>query len=255
MMINFKLKNIDKIHPFGAAESPSLSWFGLTDADLSIELGKSTIFEYTKESRTQNFYNDYYLSRFIEDFTSLFERINESIPDSLYSIVSSFETIDLYLNQANQLLEKNHSDEFFDKYEKSTSWIHDRCLTSGHLIGGPLIWFIRKEQLIKIIWKSDYKLDNGVNLWTAGNGQIEMNYSKFVTDIEFFLDSFSKEMDKQVEQSLLKDWENIRIDKVNLKKEHTERKNEFYQLLNKLKASEKTDTNWNQIENSIREIK
>jgi hypothetical protein len=76
-MINFKLKELDKMAPWGQEPELSLHWFGLTDGDLWLIFGNQTIYEYSKEAMDfwgskPTPYNDYQLSRFIEDFTRLF---------------------------------------------------------------------------------------------------------------------------------------------------------------------------------------
>ena len=90
-MINFKLKDFDKIIPVGQEPNLRLSWFFLTDGDLWLTFGDQTIYEYSKEA-IQHFgdkttpYNDYYIVRFLEDFTELFRKISEPIPDSFFSL-------------------------------------------------------------------------------------------------------------------------------------------------------------------------
>lgn len=71
--INFQLRELDRIVPWGEREKGgNLHWFALTDALLWITAGKSTIYEYSeaalerwKEYENNPKYNDYYLILFI----------------------------------------------------------------------------------------------------------------------------------------------------------------------------------------------
>ena len=86
-MIHFKLKDIDSVIPIGN----DLNWFSLTDGELYLNVENYKLFEYTSQAM-QYFddktspYIDYYIARFLEDFTQLFMAIGESIPDHLYDL-------------------------------------------------------------------------------------------------------------------------------------------------------------------------
>jgi hypothetical protein len=49
-VINFILRELDKISPWGQEPELSLHWFGLTDGDLWLTFGNETIYEYSKEA-------------------------------------------------------------------------------------------------------------------------------------------------------------------------------------------------------------
>ena len=91
--INFVLRDIDKIVPWGEKRD-YLSWFGLTDSDLWIKAGDKTIYEYSGAARKfwecDIRYNDYQLSRFLEDFSRIFEYVRESVPPKYYDIIGGF---------------------------------------------------------------------------------------------------------------------------------------------------------------------
>ncbi|MDE5590379.1 MAG: hypothetical protein K2J60_14770, partial [Acetatifactor sp.] len=46
LKINFQLKELDKVKPFGEDADRSLHWFGLTDGFLWINAGTQTLYEY-----------------------------------------------------------------------------------------------------------------------------------------------------------------------------------------------------------------
>ena len=255
-MINFKLRELDKISPWGQESELSLHWFGLTDGDLWLTFGNETIYEYSKEAinywgNKSTPYNDYQLSRFIEDFTGLFGRISETIPVQFYDL-----TLDLkkFQSDAKKWLdiydtdEEDYSDFYFEEYDKLIPWTYQRTFDSGHLIGGPHLSFFRRNEKVRIAWETEHILENGISIWTAMDGSYEMNFINFIDKIKVFGQTFFSEMDKQVELALAKEWGNIKLDKQRLVAEHQERKADFFSALALLEQEPVDKTNWIEIE-------
>lgn len=251
LKINFKLQQIDKITPWGESPDFSMHWFGLTDSQLWIQAGGQTIYEYSYAAREyfgENIqYNNYQLSRFLEDFSELFPYLRESVPELFYEKINDFEG----QTYAWLMLHDEDEDNVFDKlyddeYTPLTAWYYDRMLDSGHLTGGPDIGCYRYGDRIKLCWKSDYQLENGSSIWTAPRGIFELQYKEFVSAVNEFYHSFFKEMDKQVDLAVQKDWGNVRLDKTRLIDEHAERKEFFNQKL-KLLSEPCNCTDWDAI--------
>ncbi|WP_343617479.1 DUF5984 family protein [Flavobacterium sp.] len=260
-MINFKLKNVEKIVPIGEKPNAYLSWFWLTDGELWLKFGEHTLYGYSQEA-LEHFesltpYNDYYIVRFLEDFTALFENINESIPDDFYRLTQNLNHVkdhaqkwlDLFETEEEQIM-----DSYRDKHYTILSWIYDRSFDSGHLIGGPLFSFFRCKNKIRIVWETDYVLKNGINLWTAKDGSFEMSFSDFIKEIKKFGIEFFEAMDKQIQFTISKEWEDIQIDKIKLISEHNERKLEFYKNLSLLEQKETEKTNWKEIDKLYKQM-
>jgi hypothetical protein len=255
-MINFKLKELNKIEPVGREPELMLSWFYLTDGYLWLTFGDRNIYEYTNVVIQQfegvvSIYCDYYLVRFIEDFTALFEKISEGIPAKFYDLTDNIDQFqkdnELWID-LNELDDRELDSLFWDKHEKLISWINERTLRSSHLIGGPKLRFFRFGDNVKIIWDTDHVLENGTKLWTAENGQYQMSYVSFVNGIRSFADAFFKTMDAQVELAITKEWGDITVDKKILVQEHKERKMEFYSKISLLESGPVVKTNWDEIE-------
>lgn len=248
-MFNFQLKHPDSIH-----WGNSMHWFALTDGEYWIDMGDVKLYEYNKALLTEidaekHTYLDYYIVRFIEDFTNLFENISESIPDRFYEIVKKHSTLDDYRSEIfswfDKATDQSTDDEaFYDEYELMKRWIYSRNLTALHMKGGPVIGFYRNGGKISVVWDTDAKTENSTRFWTAESGQMEMDYSAFIMQVEDFGLRFFSAMDKQVDIALYKDWGDIEIDKYRLFDEHKERKMEFEKKLDKLKNPSKQITNW-----------
>lgn len=254
-MINFKLIKFEETIPVGQKPNLSLAWFWLTEGDLWINIGNQTIYEYSKEAidtfeNKTSKYNDYFIARFLEDFTEIFEKISESIPLNFYSLTKNIKQ---FKNDAEKWLnifdtdDVKHSDFYFDEYDKLISWTYERNLNSCHLIGGPDLFFFRHKDKIRIVWDTEYTLENGIDLWTAKDGNFEMDFSNFVKEVKLFGEKFFYEMDKQIKLTVEKEWLDIKIDKIGLIEEHKERKIEFKKKLSFLEQ-EKREEKWIELE-------
>lgn len=247
--IHFQLQDLDKVSLFGTHPQKSIHWFGLTDGLLWIDICEQTIYEYTDEACSYFHnpvkYNDYQLSRFMEDFSATFLSVAVSIPEELYDHVEEFEmqTDDWKESHIN---EEDHAFTiFYDKeYCELMQWYFDRCFDSGHLVGGPYIGCFRFDDKIKVMWKSDCKLENGICIWTSKGGCVELEYERFVAAVKEFFDSFFVAMDKQVKNAIARDWGNVFLDKERLAQENEQRKENFYQSLSYLQ-NPRTDMGWN----------
>ena len=258
-MINFELKHIDETQPAGTDAELYMSWFWLTDGYLWLNLADSTLYEYSKDALKYfgiktSAYNDYPIVRFIDDFTELFKVINESIPDDIYQLT---ENLSQFLNDSQRWLDINDTDEeeysdfYFEEYDNLISWTYNRSFGSAHLIGGPRFSFFRNKDKIRIIWETEDKLENGIQIWTAKNGNIEISYTEFISQVKEFGNRFFTQMQDKVEIAVQKDWKDIQIDKKGLIKEHKERELDFWNQFTLLESDSTTKTNWKQ----VRELK
>lgn len=241
--INFVLRDIDDIVPFGENRD-HLSWFGLTDSDLWIDVGERTVYEYSEAAvkawgAKNSRYNDYYLSRFLEDFSGIFKAVGESVPRRLYDVSENFADImrswmDLRFPDDNDN-DEDGFDKFLDEeFQPLNEWYGSRVIDSGHLTGGSGIGFVRCGERIKIFWKSDYLLENGESIWTAPSGVFEHSYEDFAHEARRFFGEFFRKMDDQVRKALQKDWGRVRLDKEYLVRENKERREGFEQKLSLL---------------------
>ena len=255
-MINFKLRELDEILPWGQEPELSLHWFGLTDGDLWLTFANETIYEYSKEAidywgNKSTPYIDYQLSRFIEDFTELFDKIRETIPEGFYNLTKDLKKFHSHSQKWLDIYdtdEENHSDFSFEEYDKLISWTYQRTLNSGHLTGGPHLSFFRRNDKVRIVWDTEHILENGISLWTAKDGSFEMDYSAFKDKIKVFGQSFFAQMDKQIELAVAKEWGNIKVDKQRLVEEQKERKDDFFATLLLLDQESTDNTNWTETE-------
>lgn len=260
--INFQLYELDEVTPWGNHVSQWMHWFGLTDGLLWIDVGDKTIYEYSEAAKAyfdlEQSYNNYQISRFMEDFSETFWYIAEAIPEELYQVIDTFETKAENWKNTHFEDEDEVFDRFYeDEYSALTQWYFNRIFTSGHLVGGPKIGCFRCGDKIKIIWESvrEHMLENGNSIWTSPQGSVELMYDEFVAAVTEFFDSFFDAMDHQIGKAIVKDWKKISIDKERLVEENEERKEDFYQAISFLTASHEerckyqldVDTDWQKV--------
>lgn len=251
-MIHFELKHIDETEPAGTDSNLRMNWFWLTGGDLWIDLKSSILYEYTKEAQgyfgnNKSSFNNYPIVRFIEDFADIFDSIHESVPKEIYDLTLELETFYKDAEVWWSIIDPNEEEmdyKSFELYDTLISWAYNRSFNSGHLIGGPTFSFFRHNDKIRIVWKTEYQLDNGIDIWTAKNGFIEIKYLEFITQIKNFGERFFDQMKIQVEFAVKKDWKNVQIDKKRLMQEHEEREKDFFFQLIKLENNQSKKTNW-----------
>lgn len=254
--IHFKLKPLDDIVPWGEEPYRSLHWFGMTDGLLWIDAGESTVYEYSDAARRQwgdERYNDYQLSRFLEDFSDTFRYVRESVPQKYYDMAERFRhTAHEWECMQDDAEEEDDTYWQFmeEEFEPLTDWHWRRRFDSMHLVGGPVIGCFRCGEKLKFCWESDYRLDNGSSIWTAPSGAYEMPYGAFVSEVRAFYTSFFEAMDRQVALALQKDWGDVAVDKVSLAKEHAERKTGFFACVDRLISPCAPDeqTDWDKVD-------
>ena len=256
-MIHFKLKHINELQPAGSIDAPSLSWFWMTDGTLWWNISEFTLYEYTEQAQAyfsatgkMTQYNEYFIVRFLEDFTKLFGRIGEPVTDELYPLT---ENLNDFLRDAQKWLDLNDTDEedysnfYFEEFDGLISWIKDRSFDSLHLVGGPYISFFRNQDSMRISWDTDYELEEGIQLWTAPSGSVEIPYQDFIHMVKDFGKRFFDAMGQQVQLGVQKDWGNIYLDKKRLIEEHKERETAFWDQVALLETKPASMTDWESI--------
>jgi hypothetical protein len=157
-MINFQLADIDKVLPAGGEDGHHVSWFWLTDGMYWLTIGDQTIYEHSEEliaswGEEATKYCDYYIVRFLEDFTSIFGKIRESVPLKFYGLVDNLIQFRENTQKWAEVIDEDGDEvdeDFVDKHEMLISWYLDRRVSAGHLVGGPKLVFVRHNDKIKI---------------------------------------------------------------------------------------------------------
>lgn len=262
-MLNFALKNPLEIAPWGNENSRMLHWFGLTDSYYWFKLGEGELLRYSAEfvefyKLDKNLpYVDYHFARIFWDLTSIIRNVLSSIPDEIFDNIRSFANFESYHDSLPIWLEDqwNETDEDFDNlYLPARQWIDDRRLDFGYLIGAPRVFLFRNNDDVYIRWISDYKDENGINMWDITKGEYIIDLNKFISELQLTIRNFALAMDAQVKYVLDNPLENVFIDKNQLLKNREE-------FLEEVKSYEKIlsfvsdRTDWENVLSKIKIIK
>jgi Family of unknown function (DUF5984) len=173
------------------------------------------------------------VARFLEDFTALFPAIAAPIPASLFELVKSYDALHHFKQKISTWMEGWPEEEApasaanEQAYDLLNSWISARTIYSSHLKGGPHLSFFRHDTKIALVWKADALHKSNLRYWTAGNGEIEIDFDAFVAAVEDFGHRFFTAMANQVQLAVDRDWGAVHLDKKRLVLEHQERKANF----------------------------
>lgn len=260
-LIHFKLKHPDNITPWGEGPDISMHWYGLTDGEYWLNVNKATIYEYTHEvladSHTNDScYVDYQVARLLEDLTGIFDAVAEPVPDAFYAIAREHSYLYRFYGAVQNRLENlpdnpSTDTDTYGHYDPAIEWIYSRTLTASHLTNDPAISFFRNRNNISLVWKADHLTEQNIPVWTAQNGELEIEYSNFIHEIEDFGNRFFNAMETQVQIAAAKDWGATKINKDALIREHQQRKARFQQSLSVLKGQPAKHTDWDLINTLI----
>ena len=225
-----------------------------------INVDDSVIYEYSEVHADYDGspvkYNDYQLSRFLEDFSAIFPYVAESMPEHLYD---SVDTLERDLNRWESMyLEK--SDKEFSRFEDElfkplTDLFYNRSVNSSHLICGPLISCFRCGDKLKLIWDSDHLDNSNTSIWKYPRGKIEIEYSDFVAEVSRFFDAFFRDMDNQVSNVKKDGIPGVYIDTDALVRENKQRKDYFGHQVDMLTSESLIYTDWDKVKVSFHKMK
>lgn len=242
-MINFQLKKIEEISPWGSEEAGyNLHWFGLTDSFYWLDLGGHELLRYSDEFMTKHSdhfsslpYVDYYLIRLIEDFQEIVPFVATSIPDHIFQYIRTASDMEYLEHRLHDWFEGEHSDEEYELiYDPIGAWLGNRKLDTGYLVGGPHLYFLRHGDHLVIRWSSEYQ-DEGMKMWAEQKGEYVLAFGDFVKEVEDFLERFQSQMEIQLSLAYANLPSDIEINWDLVYKEHEKRKGDFECIIHFLK--------------------
>jgi hypothetical protein len=239
-LFEFELKPLGQIVPWGENNDLYLTWFGLTDSNYYMDVGKERLFEYSTEllrhwsknnSNNESHvspYFDYQVSRLHEDLLAILPDVLQEIPQALFDCIGTGEKQKKWECCLSSFADSYESEDpmeeidFFDVYEEATDWV--RCRKLVGIGGGPDILIFRFDQQVIIRWdSSDYSQD-GISTWSAPSGELILPVEKFVEEVHSFHNRLMKSMADRVSFIVSNEtFPNVSIDKQELAREQEER--------------------------------
>lgn len=221
-LFEIKLKDLKDVDPWGTLENLSLHWFGLTDGFFFMNVGNEKLFCLSEEVLKQNlglekipdngFYIDYPVVRPYEDILEILPNILQEVPEDVFSYIGTHE--------------KQYAFEDMD-------WLRCRTLSASHLLFPPTIIFLNHKDKIIIRWNNKNNIEDGIPVWSAVFGEIDMPVNEFISEVQKFHDELMLQMQKRIEVLLADNpLPHVKIDLNGLQREHMERRKSLEIALN-----------------------
>ena len=190
MLFDFTLVPLDAIKPWGKPGQLSLHWFGLTDGHYWMDVGPSTLFEYSEAARQLGAprYCDYQVARQYEDVVEALPYIMEPVPADLIPYLSGegrWRTTDCMAAWSEAQPERD-DDSYWTTVEHAVSWIGKRELSTAHL--SPSVDFVMwsDDAAVHIEWDNLGKVIQGVPAWSAARGTYSLPRERFAEEVRTF---------------------------------------------------------------------
>jgi Family of unknown function (DUF5984) len=127
--IRFKLRDIDKIEPWGQPGQRKLHWFALTDGVYCIDTPAGRLLEHSSESDPDlgEPWCDYNVVRLFEDLCELWPSVREPVPSDIANRYFAWHA------REGHRVEQTLDDALYDLWYEASSWWHERQLDFGYL--------------------------------------------------------------------------------------------------------------------------
>lgn len=255
MLINFELKPLGEIIPWGKPDNLGLHWFGLTDGQYWMHAGCSTLLEYSEHARRAGTdrYCSYQIARILEDTTEMLPSILDPVPRDLVKYISAGsgrawrQTSDTWLERNS---EADDDGQVWELLDRAQLLLTGRVLDSSYLSPSASILMWSDETDVHIEWDNEDKLIEGELAWSAARGSFRLPRTTFVEEVRGFHARLFEQMTSRIEQvaagALHPD---IHVDLPGLIAENNQRRHEASQALEK-----RAQTCWDEIRAAILEI-
>ena len=159
-----------------------LTWFALTSGRFRIHVGDQVLFRYTDEILShwdvEEKDADYEIASFARDILDCAGAALQPLPDFFEAIALDWKRLsDLQRRAAKH-----------DDYYEAFRWLGERSPVTGYLIACPNISFCRIGQKVVIGWDNRDLIVDGIQVWEAQFGQIEIPVDDFRSESEVFAD-------------------------------------------------------------------
>jgi hypothetical protein len=204
MHIAFSLDAIESISPWGVPGQEQLHWYGLTAGSYRIEVGETTLFEYSDVAVSQADaprYCEYQVARLHMDLLELLPHALDPVPEDLRPLIAR-DSAESWNARRRAWLDENEDSmsqaKTCDIAEFSGQWVWQRSLDAGYLIYWPQIRVWSDETMTHIEWDNRDRVMDGNPVWSASVGSYTLPKTEFVQAIEDFHRRLMNQMDERV---------------------------------------------------------
>jgi Family of unknown function (DUF5984) len=245
-LLEFKLKPLKEVMPWGEEPELNLHWFGLTDGIYYMNVGEEQLFRSSKEillhwkkeypdMDINCPYVDYHVVRLYEDLLEILADVLQPIPAELQQYIESQESTESWENKLWNFFNSTDDEETEELYYLATQWWNScRRLSTMHLSCGQKIWLWRTDDTIHIRWDNESMEIDGIRPWTAVSGDFVLPQAQFEEEVRDFHSRLMTEMSNRIEELKTNNpIPHISIDLPALEREHEERKLSLDRALNR----------------------
>lgn len=255
MLIEFSLRPLLEVHPWGTPGDLRLHWFGLTDGQYVINAGHNALFQYSQNARSLGLPPrcDYQVARLHEDLLDLLPYALEPVPASLIPYISgdiADQWQEHYESWCDQHEGCTDDDQYWEVIDATKTWRSNRLLDSLYLSPPANISIWSDTQSVYIEWDNRDRLIGGYPAWEAIQGRHKIDRPLFIREVESFHSRLMREMNDRIEQvssGILRP--DVQIDMLGLKHDHQQRCEWFGSAL-----SIKPNTDWSRVERALKEV-
>jgi hypothetical protein len=146
--IRFKLRDIDKIEPWGQPGQRQLHWFALTDGVYCIDTPAGRLLEHACESDPDlgEPWCDYNVVRLCEDLCELWPSVREPVPIDIADRYFAWHA------REGHRIDETNDDALYDLWYEASSWWHERQLDFGYLGLAPKVHLWRTGSEAHLDW-------------------------------------------------------------------------------------------------------
>jgi Family of unknown function (DUF5984) len=194
-LFEFRLRGVAEVAPWGCDGEMSLSWFGLTDGWFWLTVKDEELFR-ARKPREGSQYVNYQVVRLWEDLLDIVPRVLAPVPaDVARRLERGWLT---WYRSVRTWVADAEVDDEFDRRALSVTWLGERRLATGYLVGGPNVAFWRIDDVVHVAWDNRERMEDGQPIWSASVGHITMSVEDFIGEVRDFNDRLIAEMAERV---------------------------------------------------------
>lgn len=188
--IEFRLRPIEQITPWGAPPNLMLGWFGLSDGDYCIETSAGRLLTYEDGS-----WCAYQVARLFEDLNSTLPHVLEPVPEDVSARFFAW--------RANPAAEAVPADSALaEAWLGAQAWWGSRQLDFSHLTAAPGLHMWRSGSMVNMRWRA--ALTNTAMAVT--HADLALPVDVFESRIASFFEDFLTQMGQRVDLIARQGW-------------------------------------------------
>jgi hypothetical protein len=194
--IRFKLRDIDKISPWGEPGQRKLHWFALTDGGYCIDTAAGRLFEYAGAVETDlgEPWCDYYVARMFEDLCEIWPDVADPIPVDIADRYFAWDA-----REGERFRESDDMD-LYDTWYAASSWWHARQRVFNYLRAAPELHIWRIGSEARLDWTA-------TSPWLPPRAELSLPFNCAQNAMTEFVETFLSAMAERVNTIAANNWQ------------------------------------------------